>query len=186
MTKPTLVPIAAVLTGLLLVEFHGRSSDGLRAQSRNDSVGRNNPNAVDATRVNFQPGVGTNRFSSRRSLSQRSQLQKAVKALRAAKDDAAKSKAKANVTKLLGTVFDADLKSREMQIADIEARVKELKSILDKRRTARDRVIDLQIKVLLNEADGLGFPVQGHRRGFGDFSNSMFGGGVSGFPTRAR
>ena len=91
-------------------------------------------------------------------------LRRAIKILRTAKGAAAKDKATVNLSKLLKDQFDTDLKQREKEIAGIEARVKQLRSILGKRRDARNEIIELQVKVLVNEAKGLGFPAAATRR----------------------
>jgi hypothetical protein len=74
--------------------------------------------------------------------------------------DADESK-KAELTKELETAvskyFDEDLKARENELTKLEERVKKLRSQLDRRRTAKDEVVQLQIKVMINEVEGLGF-----------------------------
>ena len=46
---------------------------------------------------------------------------------------------------------------REEELARVEERVKKLRALLTKRASKKQEIIDLQIKVLENEADGLGF-----------------------------
>ncbi|MFO1092581.1 MAG: hypothetical protein U0992_04600 [Planctomycetaceae bacterium] len=46
---------------------------------------------------------------------------------------------------------------REQEIRDIEERVKKLQAQLERRRAAKAELLDLQLKVLVNEAEGLGF-----------------------------
>ena len=122
-------------------------------------------------------------------------LRRAIKILRTAKGAAAKEKATVNLSKLLKDQFDTDLKQREKEIASIEARVKQLRSILGKRRDARNEIIELQVKVLVNEAKGLGFPAAATRRtgrssfpsGMGDMRGIGFGtGGQGGASYRSR
>lgn len=115
----------------------------------------------------------------------RNKFRAAVKKLRTAKDAVEKSKAKTNLTAVLKDLFDNDLAQRQKEIDSIESRVKELRGILAKRRAAQSSIIDLQIKVLVYEAEGLGFP-QGRSRGN---RNTMFGSsggaaGVSNFGNR--
>jgi len=68
---------------------------------------------------------------------------------------------KAELTKQLEAAvtkyFDTDLQGRETELAKIEERVKKLRAQLDRRRTAKAEIIQLQLKVLANEAEGLGF-----------------------------
>ncbi len=57
----------------------------------------------------------------------------------------------------IAAVFDFDYENREKQLADLEKRVTKLKGQLAKRKEQKDKIIDLQIQVTINEADGLGF-----------------------------
>jgi len=84
-------------------------------------------------------------------------LHEAAAALRDAKDDAARADAQAKLTELLQKYFDDDLRRREDELAKIEERTRQLRELLEKRRTKKSEILDLQVKVLLNEADGLGF-----------------------------
>ncbi len=45
-------------------------------------------------------------------------------------------------------------------MADIEARLDKLRSQLDRRREKKQDIVDLQVKVAINAAEGLGFPGQ--------------------------
>lgn len=168
MKKTTLIPVTVLLTSLALGGVYGWQSAGVATSEPQPPKAprRPNPFGVSATFQNIAAGGN---YTTR--VSQRTKLQKAIKAIRTAKDDETKRKATKELTDVLGTVFDGDLKRREKEIADIEARVKELKNILDKRRSARDRIIELQIRVLMNEAEGLGFPIRSSR--------SRYGGGAS-------
>jgi hypothetical protein len=89
--------------------------------------------------------------------STRAQIAAKAKELRAAKTDEAKDEAKKATQTLLDSYFEADMKKREREIADIEARVKRLRAQLQKRRAAKDEIVQLQLKVIVNEAEGLGF-----------------------------
>lgn len=118
--------------------------------------------------------------SRRSAFGRPSKISSAIQLLRKAKTDAEKAKAKSALSKSLEERFDADLKSREKEIADIEARVQKLRGILNKRREARDEIIKLQIQVLMNEAAGLGFPSGSRRSGFGSGRGLFPGGARSG------
>lgn len=84
-------------------------------------------------------------------------LRQAAKALRDAKDDAAKTAAQGELNKLLDSYFEDDMKTREAELARVEQRTKDLRTLLDRRRAKKSEIVELQTKVLLNEADGLGF-----------------------------
>ncbi|MHC4401915.1 MAG: hypothetical protein ACYTG0_19760 [Planctomycetota bacterium] len=85
-------------------------------------------------------------------------LAAALKKLLAAETDEAKAEAKAQTQYVLDGYFEQDMKFREREIADIERRVKKLRAQLEKRRAAKDEIIELQLKLIEYEAEGLGFP----------------------------
>ena len=70
-------------------------------------------------------------------------------------DDQAKGRARAD--DILTTYFLADMKARISELDEIKARVAAMETRLEKRLQAKAEIIELQKKVLLSEADGLGF-----------------------------
>lgn len=68
---------------------------------------------------------------------------------------------KADLTKQLeaavASYFDDDMKTREAELTRLEERLSKLRSQLDRRRKAKADIVRLQIQVLANEAEGLGF-----------------------------
>jgi hypothetical protein len=86
-----------------------------------------------------------------------SQIHQAADSLRTATGDEQKAAAKKQLGELLNQYFDQDLRRRQEELARIEERVKNLRSQLTKRQEKKQELIDLQIKVVENEADGLGF-----------------------------
>jgi hypothetical protein len=85
-------------------------------------------------------------------------LHKAVEKLKSAKNDAEKTSATSEISKLLEKSFQHDLERRERQVSDIEARVKKLRDQIEKRKKAKNDIVGLRLKTIVNEADGLGFP----------------------------
>lgn len=85
-----------------------------------------------------------------------------VTLLRQSKDEKTRSAAAEKLKKLLETTFDRDYERRNRQLVELEQRVAKLRSQLDRRKKSRDDVIDVRVKSLLYEAEGIGFP------GFGD------------------
>jgi DNA repair exonuclease SbcCD ATPase subunit len=63
----------------------------------------------------------------------------------------------ATLKQTLERYFDEDVNQRERDITQIEERVKNLREQLERRREKKQEIIDLQIKVAQNEAEGLGF-----------------------------
>jgi hypothetical protein len=82
----------------------------------------------------------------------------AVEKLKSAKNDADKTNATNEISKLLEKSFQRDLERRERQVAEVEARVKKLRDQIEKRKKAKDDILNLRLKTIVNEADGLGFP----------------------------
>lgn len=86
-----------------------------------------------------------------------SEIGELMNQLREADDDAKK----ADLTKQLQTAvakhFDEDLTNRETELTKLEERLTKLRAQLDRRRKAKAEIIQLQIKVMVNEAEGLGF-----------------------------
>jgi hypothetical protein len=85
-------------------------------------------------------------------------LHQAVEKLKIAKNDAEKTSATNEISQVLEKWFKRDLERRENQISEIETRVKKLRDQIEKRRKAKDEIINLRLKTIINEADGLGFP----------------------------
>jgi hypothetical protein len=92
------------------------------------------------------------------------QLRQLTQRLRQATDEAAKADLTKQLEAAVGKYFDEDLKNREGQLTELEERVSKLRAQLDRRRKAKGEITQLQTKVLVNEADGLGFsgaPLEG-------------------------
>lgn len=88
----------------------------------------------------------------------RNRIDAALKRLQAAKTRAEREKSEQALADLLKNEFEADLGRRRAEIDSIQKRIEALKAVLKKRQAARDSIIQLQMKVLTNEAEGLGFP----------------------------
>ncbi|MFN7573730.1 MAG: hypothetical protein ACK5SA_01590 [Planctomycetota bacterium] len=85
----------------------------------------------------------------------------AYQAYQAAADDAAKSKASADLKANLEKRYDLFVEGQSKQVEELEARLAKLKEQLDKRRAAKERVVELKLQMVLSQADGLGFPESG-------------------------
>ena len=77
--------------------------------------------------------------------------------LREADDDAKKADLTKQFEAAVAKHFDEDLKNRETELTKLEERLTKLRAQLDRRRKAKAEIIQLQIKVMVNEAEGLGF-----------------------------
>ncbi len=87
--------------------------------------------------------------------------QVATATLRSDKSDAEKTQARAVLAQLLLKQFDRDLATREKDVVELETRVKKLRDQFDKRKAAKDKIIELRLTTIQNEIDGLGFPGTG-------------------------
>jgi hypothetical protein len=95
---------------------------------------------------------------SREEMQEFEAFHRAVEKLKSAKSDADKTNATNELSKLLDKSFQRDLERREHEIAQVEARVKKLRDQIEKRKKAKDDILNLRLKTIVNEADGLGFP----------------------------
>ncbi len=84
-------------------------------------------------------------------------IREAANALVEAEDDDAREDAERNLNEQLDEYFEEDMKRREEELANVERRVKELRELLERRREKKDDILRLQVEVLQNEANGLGF-----------------------------
>src|SRR5262249_35163612 len=101
---------------------------------------------------------GTGFFiSGRPGTSVASAIRKAAEAVRDAKGDDEKAAAQKKLAEVLSKSYDDDMVQREHELKQIEERLTKLRELLERRRTKKQEIIDLQTKVALNEADGLGF-----------------------------
>ncbi|MCC9606950.1 hypothetical protein LOC69_13695 [Blastopirellula sp. JC733] len=91
-------------------------------------------------------------------------MQAAITKLEGAKSDEEKETARTELRKVLTEIFAADMQNRDKQAADIEARVKKLREQYDARENAKDEIIELQLKLLEKQAEGLEFPGSGPAR----------------------
>jgi hypothetical protein len=88
------------------------------------------------------------------------QIQEVAEKLRDAKEESDKAAAQQELTALVDKLFEEDMRVREQELTDIAARLDKLRVQLDRRRAKKQDIVDLQIKVAINEAEGLGFSSQ--------------------------
>jgi hypothetical protein len=86
-----------------------------------------------------------------------SKVEKLTSALGEAKDDKQKTALTDKLKTAVDKCFDDDMKGREAELKKLQARLDKLKVQLEKRRKAKDEIVQLEVKVLTNEAAGLGF-----------------------------
>ncbi len=86
-----------------------------------------------------------------------SKIQKLMDQLREANDDSKKAELTKELESIIVAAFDDDLKSRETDLKKLEERLAKLRNQLNRRKEAKAEIIQLQLKVMVNEAEGLGF-----------------------------
>jgi hypothetical protein len=86
-----------------------------------------------------------------------SKVQKLTDELGEAKDDKAKTALSDKLKSAVDKCFEEDMKGREAELKKLQERLDKLKAQLDSRRKAKDDIVQLEVKVLTNEAAGLGF-----------------------------
>jgi len=72
-------------------------------------------------------------------------------------DQKQRAEIKASLAKVLERQFDLQLQQREREVSAIEARVKKLREMIDKRSKARQTIVTGRLDQLLNEMDGMGW-----------------------------
>jgi hypothetical protein len=98
-------------------------------------------------------------------------------------DEKERAKIKEELSKALEKLFDLQQQERGSEIADIEARVKRLRDMLDKRTKARQSIISNRLEQLIREAEGLGWvdPAAGGPPGM--MMGTMSGSGMMPYPS---
>jgi len=77
--------------------------------------------------------------------------------LATAKTEDEKQVMKSDLRKNLLDYFEKELDERESKLKPLEDRVKKLRGQIDKRRAAKEEVVDLQLQLIMNQAEGLGY-----------------------------
>lgn len=106
----------------------------------------------------------SSRNASPKAKTKEAKLKAAIVLLKRAKDDETREKALATLPEIVSQIFDEDLKRRESEVNDIRQRVSKLKALIEKRKESKDRIVELQLKIQLNEVEGLGFSVKQNTR----------------------
>lgn len=144
--------------------------------------------------VGGYPGAGGFSFSSpvftdspegQQLLAEDSQLEQEVaNAVAQYSDSQASEETRAALRNRLGDLLDAQFnarqKRRELEIQQIEERVKSLREALDKRADAKDKIIERRLNDLLTDAEGLGWGDAGSETRAGVYGGSPYGPSMGG------
>lgn len=85
------------------------------------------------------------------------QIRDATRKLRTADDDATRAEVIDRIEALLNKYFDEDIERRQAELDKVAERLEKLRAQVDLRLQKKQEIVDLQLKVILNEANGLGF-----------------------------
>ena len=95
-----------------------------------------------------------------------SPLDQLKESLRTAKGDAAQKKVLTKIKNMLSAQYDSFLRSNEAELQEMERSVKGLRAQLERRKSAKTKLLALELQRIANEASGLAWPeVQQGRRG---------------------
>lgn len=84
-------------------------------------------------------------------------VNKARQNVRSATSDEDRTKATTELRNALSKYFDVDLKARQQEMDTINAGLEKMQAGLQKRADAKDDIVNLQLQIIVNEAEGLGF-----------------------------
>ncbi len=125
---------------------------------------RNEPAKAEPSQLAGSGGIGMsppdmagNGRGNGLNLEQHAEIAQLMTQLREANDDPKKADLTKQLDAAIVAIFDKDMSSRETDLSQLEARLTKLRAQLDRRRKAKSEIIQLQIKLMVNEADGLGF-----------------------------
>lgn len=110
------------------------------------------------------------------------ELGQALAKLRETESEDDRNKSITEIRGLLSKQYDESLDRYEDYLAELEARLAKMKEQVDKRRDAKMELVDLRLKTLVNEADGLGWPSEANQSLFGAQSPSFY---APSFPSTA-
>ncbi len=81
-----------------------------------------------------------------------------IQTLKDAENDEQKDKVISEIRGELEKQYESFLNSNEQQIADLQERIDRLKDQLDRRRNAKNRMVDLEVERIVSESEGLVWP----------------------------
>jgi hypothetical protein len=80
-----------------------------------------------------------------------------LRQLQAAEAEEERSALETKLSETLGRQFDARQKRHEQQISQLEAQLKKLRDLVNKRQANRSQIISLRLEQMLRETQGLGW-----------------------------
>ncbi len=86
------------------------------------------------------------------------ELTNAMGVLKNSESDEEKSEAKKTIKKELEKRYDVFLEQNQARLDEMYDRLKKLEQQMEKRREAKDRMVELKMEMLISQAEGLGWP----------------------------
>ena len=83
---------------------------------------------------------------------------RAVAQLKNATNNEQREAIRRQLIQLFNQQFERDLQERRKKVDQLDARVQNLRDEVNRRQKAKGKIIDLQVRLIVNEANGLGFP----------------------------
>ena len=102
------------------------------------------------------------------------ELRQAARKLKQTDDADEKEKITAELNTLLSEYFDNDIELREQELETVRKRLEDLQAKIDKRKAMKMEIVDLQLRTVINEAEGLGFFSSGTANGTTTGANELF------------
>lgn len=96
-------------------------------------------------------------------------LRTAMNELKSAESDDDKAAAKEKIKSELETQYDKFLERDQAKVDQLFDRLKKLEEQLERRREAKDRLVELKMEMLISQAEGLGWPGDGNSFGVSNF-----------------
>ncbi len=104
------------------------------------------------------PLAGVQTYYSFQQNENRQEWDDAMKALRDADSESTKADAKNKIEELLTAQYDESLNNYDKYLEELSSKIAEMKTQVEKRRAARDEMVQLKLQMVVSEADGLGWP----------------------------
>lgn len=99
----------------------------------------------------------------------KSRLDELRKKLTSAETQAERESVQSDLKQAMSAYFDEDMKRRQQELEDIRKRIDNMETHLARRISAKQDIVDLQVKMFTNEAEGLGFFEQTNSARAGQF-----------------
>ena len=143
MKKPAIViTLVSAVSALILAE----TSWPQALPTRNSSLGNV-----------YQRGAEFSGSVDAPAASAASEISRLVNELRGTEDAGKKAELTKQLEAAIAKQFERDMESRRDELRKLEERLNKLRTQLDRRNAAKTDIIQLELKVLVNEAEGLGF-----------------------------